>query len=176
MPDDLIQAIKTEIETNLGHSVSIKASIVLRKHGWDIKNGPMLTIKNNENREIDIVATKNTTLVKESWNMLVIECKKQDKPWIFFDQNRRNRNYLSITPNHMELTKSAIYNWIDENKVFEKHHYFDKKLSSYYYVGLTNPDKGPSKTIYHAIIQVVNALIFYWRQLDQARDLFFFIP
>ena len=154
--------------------------MILQKKGWDFKNAPMFSIKNKddkeESREIDIVANHKSQLVKDAWNSLIIECKKQEKPWIFFKQNWKNQNYMSLSPNHIELTKASIFDWIDQNGIFKKHHYYNKKLATYYYVGLTNPDRGPSQTIYKAVTQVLDALIFYWKQLDKANDLIFFHP
>jgi len=89
MTGALIDKIKLEIEKS-GHPVSLKVSQMLNKHGWFVKNAPRFSLPKMENfLEIDVVGIKKSNFIGDSWDYLIIECKKQDKPWIFFKQDKK---------------------------------------------------------------------------------------
>jgi len=89
----IIKKIRKEIGKS-GHPVSLKASFILNKKKWYVKNAPRyFGYGSKKVREIDIVAEKECPLVENSKNVLIIECKKsRDKPWVFFRQNKLNKN------------------------------------------------------------------------------------
>ncbi len=149
---------------NSGHPVSIKVSNTLIKNGWFIKNAPRYFDKGiKDYRELDIYAERDSSFIKGK-DILLIECKKNHShPWIFFTQNKLNKSVYTL--NIAETTKGKIYDWIKNKNLFQKHYYYNKKLSSYSIVGLKNPDKKQSKEIYMATNQVITALYFYINQI-----------
>lgn len=152
-----------------GHSVSIKASNMLSKNNWYVKNAPRYFNEyTKETNEIDIYAEKDSAFVKGK-DVLLIECKKsREHPWVFFKQGNTNTNVYSL--NIAEQTGGAIYDDISRRGLFQKHYYYGAALSSYYLVGLEKPNnranKEAGRTIYNATRQALGALQFYMYQLS----------
>ena len=158
--------LKNYIE-NSGHPVCIKASNILAKNGWYVKNAPRYTNdKAKPLSEVDIYAWRKSNFIKDVDDALVIECKKsKSHPWIFFKQGVLNTNVYSL--NIVENNDGYIYDYINKNSLFQKHYYYNKNLSTYNLVGLSNPDNKEGKAIYDAVGQVLNATFFYINQLTK---------
>ena len=169
MSKTIISKIKKEVEKS-GHPVSLKASIILNKKGWYVRNAPRYFNPNLKiSREIDIVAQKKSIYVKDAIDVLIIECKKsKDKPWVFFRQNRFNIDVLSLNVDMAETTEGAIYDWLGKH-IFKKHYYYKRPCYTYYFVANANPDSKAGKQIFDATEQVLSALRFY---LVQKSNLF----
>jgi hypothetical protein len=176
MTGDIIDKIKIEVEKS-GHPVSLKVSQILDKHNWFVKNAPRFALpKDTTFSEIDVVGVKESKFIGDTLDYLIIECKKQDKPWIFFKQNKKNSDVLTINCNRMNEQGSGIYDWIETNGYFESHYYYGRELCTYFFVGLTNPDQNPAKTLDRAIYQVIRALLFYISQQEQNIKVKLFYP
>jgi hypothetical protein len=94
----------------------------------------------------------------------------------FFRQNRLNTDILTLNPNKLEYSKLGIYDWLLKQRIFQRHHYYNKPICTYFFVAFKNPDKEPAKTLNRAVDQVLRALGFYMQQRDTAVDLQFFYP
>ncbi len=155
---ELIEKIKDAIEKS-GYELELNASRILNKNDWYVKTNPIcFNEETKQYSEIDIVAKKKN---KQNWfNMIIIECKKQaDKPWVFFKQNKKNKDVWTL---HIVSEEDGrVYNWFEKN-YFDKHYYYDKNIATYYMNPFGNPNK--PNPIYKAINQVVDALIFYFEQ------------
>jgi len=160
---EIIKKIREEIGKS-GHPVSLKASFILNKKKWYVKNAPRyFDYDSKKIREIDIVAEKECPLVENSKNVLIIECKKSNKPWVFFRQNKLNENVFSLNIGTMDVTDGAIYDWASEY-IFKKHYYFKRPCWSYFFVAFTDPESKKSKQIFEATEKVLDALMFYWER------------
>ena len=164
MGKNLISKIKNELKKS-GHPVSLRASIILNKKGWYVRNAPRYFNPNLKiSREIDIVAQKKSIYVKNAIDVLIVECKKsKDYPWVFFRQNKFNTDVLSLNVDMAETTEGAIYDWL-EKRVFKKHYYYRRPCYTYYFVANAKPDSKVSKQIFDATGQVLSALSFYFVQ------------
>jgi len=165
MNENTLKSIEEEIRKS-GHLVSLEASIILNKKGWQVKNAPRYfdSILGSY-REVDIVAQRESYFIKNAIDVLVIECKKsEDNPWIFFNQNKINTNVFSLTIDLSEGSKGAIYDLIEKKGIFKRHYYYGKSLSTYYFVLGAKPNSKKSKQIFEAVTQVLNACIFYVNQ------------
>ena len=166
MTEENFDVLKKIIE-NSGHPVSLRASTILQKKGWYVKNAPRYTsVKESDVlMEIDIVSRKKSKLYKHANCELIIECKKQKDPWIFFTQNKKNDDVFTLNVNF-----AGFYNgYVDDSKeselFFQKHFYYNQNLCTYSMVGGKNPETGnPGATIDRAISQVYNAVKFYLSQ------------
>jgi len=163
--NELKNKIKKEIDKS-GHPVSLKASLILNKKGWYVKNAPIYFDKRTKtNREIDIVAQKKSNFVKDAFDTLIIECKKQKKnPWVFFKQHKLNKNVFSLNIDIVETTEGRVYDWLDKKGIFKQHYYYDKPLSTYYFVALSGESEKLNRAIFNATNQVLDALRFYISQ------------
>jgi hypothetical protein len=156
-----------------GHPVSLKASTILQKKGWNVRNSPRYPSKIEPNvlMEIDIVCRKESKLLKDASCELIIECKKQNDPWIFFTQNQRNGDAFTLNVNFAGFYEGYISNSKENELPFQNHFYYDKNLCTYFIVGGKKIDDGrkpryggPSATIDRAINQVYKAINFYLHQ------------
>lgn len=151
MTEDIIENLKKQIESS-GHPVSLKVSNILNKNGWFIKNAPRFKLDMDERfREIDVIAIQKSSFFGDCWDNLIIECKKQTKEWIFFRQDKKNTNIITLNPNHLEGSKLSIYDWIEKEGLFKKSHYYKRNVCSYYFVAFVKPDSKESVTIDRAI-------------------------
>lgn len=164
MDEETKRRIINEVKKS-GHPTSIKSSYILNKSGWFVKNSPRYFDREiKKYRELDILAQKNSFLFQKSVDYLLIECKKNSScPWIFFKQKRKNRSVYTL--NIAETTEGRIYDALKKNKIFEKHPYYDKNFSTYYFVGYKNQGKEEGREIDVAINQTTSALYFYINQL-----------
>jgi hypothetical protein len=168
-----------------GHPVSIKASTNLQETGWDVRNSPRYVSKNKSDTlmEIDIVGRKESTLYAHANCELIIECKKQKAPWIFFTQTQRNDDPFTLNVNFAGFDEGYTSNSKENKLLFQRHFYYNRNSSTYFIVGgkkngdsvetddtLQNNDRkksafgGPGATIDRAISQVYHALQFYLSQ------------
>ena len=176
MGEDLIHKIKQEIEKS-GHPVSINVSTILQNKGWFVKNSVRYPHGELDIGEADVIANTECKLVQNTFENLIIECKKQkDAPWVFFNQNWKNTDVLTLTHNRANNNNGMIYDWLEKNGIFKKHYYFNKKLATYYFVAFKKPDDGPAKTIDHAIKQVLRATAFYCSKYATTEAEHFFYP
>lgn len=162
MTEENFDYLKKLIEDS-GHPVSLKVSTILQRKGWFVGNGVRYPSSQEPDvlKEIDIIGSKRSKLFPEANSILIIECKKQKDPWIFFQQNRKidtiytlNTNLAGYSYDYVNLSK-------ENERLFKKHYYYGKDLCTYYLVGGKKIDKGgPGATIDRAINQVYNALKF----------------
>jgi len=176
MTEGNYENLKKMIE-GTGHPVSLKVSMILQRKGWYVRNAPRYSQKNDDSelREIDIVGSKKSNLFEDSFNELIIECKKQKDPWIFFKQTRKNEDKFTLNTNFAGYAAGYLDDSPESKHLFQRHYYHKKELCTYFIVGCKNPEKGgPGATIDRAINQVHNALKFYIAQGGGDNPAFFY--
>jgi hypothetical protein len=83
MEENIIENIKKAVEST-GHPTSLKVSTILQKRGWFVKNSLRFRFEKDESyREIDVVALRESGLVPNSFDNLIIECKNNQKIGFF---------------------------------------------------------------------------------------------
>jgi hypothetical protein len=185
MSEDIIERIKKNVNAS-GHPVSLKVSTILQRNKWYVKNASRYPINEtvDEFREVDVFASKESKLYSDSIDNLIIECKKQSDPWVFFRQDRKIDDILTLTTNRFDdESLSQLYNSIEKEGIFKKHHYYDKHFCTFYFVAFKKLDDskkrgegGPGNTIDKAINQVYRALLFYIKQGYSVDCTIFFYP
>lgn len=162
--------IKSEIVKNIKQSgipLQIYSAVTLDNKKWNVTRGPIYAesaSKLNNANEIDILAKKES-VIKGVKNVLVIECKKQEtKPWVFFKQNNVNVDPITLNIScNGEGGGGCAYEFFEKN--FNRTHYFNKPLYSYYLHPFSSrDDETRPNPIFKAITQVVMAFAFYMNQ------------
>lgn len=168
-----IQRIKRDIALS-GFPLEIEVSSILRNDGWNVRN-QVYYIDNEEGkpREIDIIAHKaffERMGDYDRFNIsLIIECKKSDKPWVFFTTPRELSPSIDIELlalvkqfSNPELIRSlAFIKWLQK----ENHYSYDN-CKEYAVISYEPFKKGTGREILEATHQVTKALNF---QLDEFR-------
>jgi urate oxidase len=171
-----IKDIKEDIK-KAGFPLEISISTILKKKGWNVENQVFYFDKEKrKNRTIDILAQKtiseNVGSLSSLEYSLVIECKKSEKPWVFYT-NPRNANLADVDTYVVQhiLTKHPIYkhklyvDWIKKDHHQSYSHVKEIAVNAY------EPfKKGKGKSIPTAFYQVSKALL---SRRDKMEDMFF---
>ena len=157
--EQIEEYLKREI-TKSGFPFEIFSSITLSKFGW---NCEIHTIYYSEQTksfsEIDIRAHKLDKHFEGVSDVLVIECKKQEKkPWVFFEQDRPNTDITTLN-----AVPSSLYMKLKPR--FKKHYYFNRKPCSFHFPSFVS--HGKPDVILDAINQVLNALDYCLEKENQ---------
>jgi hypothetical protein len=102
-----------------GYPLEIRASLVLQAQGWVVTHNPAyFDPEEHKGREVDINASKGWQVPRPGpmKDMLLcslfVECKKSDKPWVFFltpvAQFERARHNLRYYSNIENLVEGAV--------------------------------------------------------------------
>lgn len=163
-----------EIIEDSGHPLSLKISTTPQRKEWFVGNG--IRYPSPENgilREIDVFGSKRSKLFPDANNNLIIECKKQKDPWIFFKQGRKIDSIFVLNADHC----GHEYGYVStkQNDRFKKHYYYDNDFCTYHLVGGKKIEKGgPGATIDRAINQVYSALNFFIGSTEGSYPEFFY--
>lgn len=169
---------KEELERHLakqigksGFPLEIKSSLILRKFGWKVvPHVIFFDTKFGKYKEIDITAFKTISDPKSRHpilvNMLVLECKKQEKnPWVFFEQEKPNTNFTSVC-----LYPNEGYSWLEGK--FENHYYYNQKPCAFHFPSFVEKMRARGKrspdVILEAINQVVDSLLYTFDSCQHA--------
>lgn len=135
--NDFIERVKKDIKKS-GLPLEIEVSSILKKFGWDIQNQAFyLDEQENKPRAIDIIASRFVAVKSEYFTnyntYLVIECKKSQKPWLFYTTQsslRKGRSILNVkgVVLSLALAKEHTPRFSEQvNSLASKSHYFSPK-------------------------------------------------
>lgn len=172
MINDISKKIIEDLE-KIGFPAEVVVSSDLENKKWMVYNGALFEDNNEgKTREIDVravdvdfsLANKIKKKIRRGnenklISHLIIEVKKSDKPWIFFDNGRPN--WPGIPNQNFKSEKEDFPNTFDELKSLglKKHRYIKAKLHKSYHVAFTKPSE-PS-TIYEALVKTTKALNYF---------------
>jgi hypothetical protein len=159
-----------------GFPTEVVCAGILQKKGWRVTHNPSY-IDDIEgiSREYDIRSYKNWSFHNPEGTekyldvFLLIECKKSDKPWVFFTTEAThdgvNLGKYLHTPNNWLFTNYNSTNGrISDSLLLKNHHYFQKSnLARTFY----EPFKGHEsadvnvQTIYSAVMSSIKATLFH---------------
>lgn len=174
-----IERVKEDLKKS-GFPTEIWVSSILLKHGWDVQNQVYyLDAEENKGRTVDVVAHKaffETMGKHDRLNFsLVIECKKSEKPWVFYSSSREPlvafiHSIAAIKEvSHPDTSKSTAYRkWIGD------FHYTKCKNIA---VNSNEPfTKGQGNSITTAIHQVTKATTFLFEEVKKSVNLITMLP
>jgi hypothetical protein len=163
--EEEIQKIKQDIRIS-GFPLEIKVSSILEKDGWNVRNQVYYTDEEQGKlRTVDIVAHKASfERIGEHDRLnlsLIIECKKSDKPWVFYMTPRGNPDPIDITLlasikqlSNPDLIKSLPFiRWLQDES-----HYRREKQEKYAVFSYEPFKKGEGREVLRATYQVTKAL------------------
>jgi len=172
MSDDRVAKIKRNIGKT-GHPLEFYVFKTLRDNNWSVYPHPLYlpeTDTTGKYFEVDVAACKLNTKSR-ILSSLIIECKKSEKPWVFF-KDKSNLSIYALTLS--SLDDDEAYLELEKLEYAKTHHYFkDDNFCTWYMHPLLsaasdspevkNLERQPNQ-IYDAINQVINALKFYYNQ------------
>ena len=172
MSKNLSQKIIDDLE-KVGFPVEVAISSDLENQNWAVYNGALFEDSDeSKTREIDVhavdvdfsLANKVKGQTKRGnenklISHLIIEVKKSDKPWIFFDNGRPS--WPEIPSQNLKSEKEDFPSLFDDLKGLglKEHRYIRAKLHKSYHVAFTKPSD-PSM-IYEALVKPAKALSYF---------------
>jgi len=152
-----------------GYPLEINATLTLESNGWNVINqSGYLDIESNKWRTIDVIATKNVPLLDSSVYerlhvSLIIECKKTDKPWVFWVREKKGMRIFNplAAVGVIKLESKPWLHPLHYEKLAESFHYYFPDFDK---VGVISFEafskKGEGGNIFEAKNQVIKALLY----------------
>jgi hypothetical protein len=171
--NSLERSIRDDI-TSTGFPTEIVAASLMQSKEWGIIHNPSYWDESGEvSREFDIRAYKRSsfTLAAEEYAVgvyLIVECKKSDKPWVFFVTPEDNYQYRLGELVKATMERFAIFSskyqsesFVSDNQLRALHHYFRRgKLARTFYEPFKGQERAEhTQMIYSAVMSVVNATL-----------------
>jgi len=158
-----------------GYPVEIRACMVLQAAGWTVTHNPAyLDLEEHKGREIDLRA------ITVWWAQrpappphyvaceLFVECKKSDKPWVFFvtplhevDRTAEYIHFISAVENLVQQTEKGGQQVLDGDFLRSSHAYFQAETwARTYYEAFKGQEKGERPpAIFSALSAATKALL-----------------
>lgn len=175
---DLEERIRVEL-LKTGFPTEITVSSSLESIGWAVMHNPSyLDPQTGKSREFDIRAYKEFPEPEHRPSLrlgvyLLVECKKSEKPWVFFTTpcvneivpDRRIEEFIQTSkriPPKVIWADGARNQLQSKGNPADFHHYFsqDRWARTFHHM-FRGEENESSKQIYGAIMSVVNTVLFY---------------
>jgi hypothetical protein len=169
-----------------GYPVEIRACMMLQADGWSVTHNPVyLDIEERKGREIDLRAIRGwwTQRSKPPAHFvlceLFVECKKSDKPWVFFvtpvleaEPTLNCIRFSSGIENLLWPRGEEEQQVVDWDFLRSSHMYFSAETRARtYYEAFKGQEKGErSPAIFSALSVATKALLHHSSQLKQTMD------
>lgn len=155
----------------VGFPTEIAISSQLEDAGWMVENGALFEdTEQNKSRELDIhaltvdfsLANKIAKIKSGGENKLIshliIEVKKSDKPWVFFDNGKPNWEELPEQNIKSEQDLPTMFEHLEEFGL-KSHRYKKAKFHKSNHVAFTKPSEPSS--IYEVQMKIPKALLHF---------------
>lgn len=185
--DNFIEKVKKDMQKS-GFPLEIEVSSILNSSGWDVQNqGFYIDEQENKPRAIDIIASKILAVEASKYftnfNIyLIIECKKSQKPWLFYTTQSSLKEHPPIL--HVKgASESLRLSRVEAPKGHEFDPEFAKQVItlaslSHYFSPKQNRDgiipyepftQGEGRQVFTAVNQVIKATKY---QLSSLKEVF----
>lgn len=181
----LIEKIRKDVDKT-GYPTEILTASLLDQTGWKTVLSPSYKDGvSGISREFDVRAYRQYLVAQESNRVtlgiyLMMECKKSDKPWVFFTTPAEGERESHRHPGQLIQSPSGHYGNVFWSNLAETepvvrnddwqsfHHYFNSiQWAHNYYEPFKNLEKADRSVQIHTAIQsVVNATGFYMSEHD----------
>lgn len=187
--DSLKKSILKEL-AKTGYPTEILAARELQSDDWGIIHNPAyIDERDHASREYDIRAFKRWEVQSATTEFyigvsLLVECKKSEKPWVFFttpesDFLHRQGEYIKGCSGQKRIIRSKHYSeaYVADDELAEFHHYFQSgHLARSYHEPFKGKERGDySPMIFDAIMSCVKATLFHLsgRGFDKSLSLYY---
>jgi len=166
--EEEIQRIKEDIWKS-GLPLEIETSSKLKNYEWTVLiHDYYLDLEEGKNREIDICAFKRFDINCPDFNFfhvsLIIECKKSEKPWVFYTTKKgKEFKFPSILIKSVGNPK-IHKNLLSQERWMKESHYFSPKFEKKAIIGYEAFTKGKRQRLFEASMQVIKALAYLMMQ------------
>jgi hypothetical protein len=174
-----------------GFPTEIVAASVMQSKGWGIIHNPSYWDESGEvSREFDIRAYKRSSFKHASEDYavgvyLIVECKKSEKPWVFFATPEEHYQYklgelVKATMAELVIfsTKDQTRSYVSDDQLRAFHHYFRTgRLARTFYEPFKGQERAEhTQMIYSAVMSVVNATLIHVMMRPVHRTLHIYYP
>ncbi len=183
--NDSVQSKILQELKKTGFPTEVICADIMQKCGWGVLHNPSYWDDSEKvSREFDIRAYKNWKYITPGGNYflavyLIVECKKSEKPWVFFSSpetfSTRLSQFIKTSDSFIFTNSSHSESQISDAILLETHHYFkNPKLARTFYEPFKGQEKSDmSQMIYSAIMSSVKATLFHSQ--DRRSDEYTFI-
>lgn len=177
--------------TSTGFPTEIVAASLMQSKKWGVIHNPSYWDESGEvSREFDIRAYKKSSFrhAAEEYAVgvyLIVECKKSDKPWVFFVTPEEHYQYRlgelvkARTARFVVFsTKDQTESLVSDDQLRDFHHYFQTgKLARTFYEPFKGQERAEhTQMIYSAVMSVVNATFVHMMAPASGRTLHIYYP
>lgn len=172
----LEQSVLEELERT-GYPTEIVSASIMQQRDWAVIHNPSyLDDSEGQSREFDIRAYRKK-LIKMGANdfsigyYLITECKKSEKPWVFFTTPEKHGDSRLGNVIKYSLAKKQVFtdnehpeSLVPDDELRKFHHYFQQQhLARTFHEPLKGQEKsGHSQMIYSAVMSAIKATIFHY--------------
>lgn len=157
-----------------GYPTEIFSASVMQERGWGVIHNPSYWDKEeSQSREFDVRAYKHWLNVAQDFKVgvyLIAECKKSEKPWVFFTTvEKYQRARLGQIIKARSADKRVFTDFehhesiISDDELRTFHHYFQKpRQARTFHEPLKQQERAShSQMIYTAVMATVKATLFH---------------
>lgn len=187
--DNIIEELK-----KTGYPTEIVTGSILDQRQWEVMHNPSyLDDTEGRNREFDIrgyrwrpISTLETGTQFFVNVNLIVECKKSEKPWVFFttpaDANPRSAQQAIMTRGRLKNILKGKYHGtqaiIPLEEIVKHHHYFQQaRWARTFYEPFKNQERSDrSQMIYSAVTSATKAVLFFLKDTPETDSALIFYP
>jgi hypothetical protein len=157
-----------------GYPTEVVSASILQRRDWHVVHNPSYwDEEEGQSREFDISAYRNWKTNNEQLTIgiyLIVECKKSEKPWVFFTTPEKHDYSRLGAILKWRLAKSQIFtdyehadSLISDDYLRQQHHYFRcARLARTFHEPWKNQERAEhSQMIYSAVMSTVKATRFH---------------
>lgn len=172
----LEQNVLEELERT-GYPTEIVSASIMQQRNWAVIHNPSyLDDSESQSREFDIRAYRRISFKVAGIDFtvgyyLITECKKSEKPWVFFttperhdDSRLGNAIKWSLATRQVFTDNSHPESLVSDDDLRKFHHYFQQQhLARTFHEPLKGQEKsGHSQMIYSAVMSAIKATLFHY--------------
>jgi len=165
-----------------GFPTEVISADIMQRCGWGVLHSPSYWDESEKtSREFDLRAFKNWKYTTKGGDFsigvyLIVECKKSEKPWVFFstpeNHSARTSQFVKAKDKFIFTNVYRSDSQISDETLRKFHHYFNgTEMARTFYEPFKGQEKSDaSQMIYSAIMSSVKATLFHLQ--ERANDKF----
>lgn len=163
-----------------GYPTEVVAASVMQQRGWYVRHNPSyLDDTEQRSREYDLYAYRTWDASSDRMKYtvgvyLLAECKKSEKPWVFFTTPEPHRHsqlaslikHRHTAPRILWSARTSDSPLLSNDDLKQLHHYFraDERARTYHEPFKNQAAAGQAQMIYTAVFSAVKATLSQYRR------------